>query len=519
MGDDHDDPSTLGESVMETENIESVSLSVSIVSDDSKNDELIKKKRKSRKKSDGYKSRKRSRSTKPTTSDEYEVEMIIDHKTDEKGREFYLVHWKGWSDDDDSWVPIEDCDCPALIAEFYQRNPDKDPNGLETRQKKAAESAQLQSYIEGILKPANEDIDLAMQLVCSSSDRHKLNGFKIHLSNEEINKYAFMVYRKKQKLLQMEKNLMMQLLTRDFRQRRVDQLQRLKEWENQINETTQGKPPVKIENNVDLDEPPVGFTYVTQCKAGDGVVIPDDPVIGCECLDCIDGRKTCCGPMSGTQSAYTKAGRLKVPVGTPIYECNSRCRCGPECPNRVVQRGSKLKLCIFRTNNGCGWGVKTLETIRKNSFVIEYVGEVITNEEAEKRGVQYDSEGRTYLFDLDFNDIDCVYSVDAAHQGNVAHFINHSCDPNLAVFAVWANCMDPNMPRLALFAQRDIHVGEELTFDYASSKTENPEGKTTASSDKEVSVKNECRCGATNCRKIMFSLPENQIIAPFLKAE
>lgn len=25
------------------------------------------------------------------------------------------------------------------------------------------------------------------------------------------------------------------------------------------------------------------------------------------------------------------------------------------------------------------------------------------------------------------------------------------------------------MPRLALFAQRDIHAGEELTFDYASS--------------------------------------------------
>lgn len=75
-----------------------------------------------------------------------------------------------------------------------------------------------------------------------------------------------MVYRKKQKLLQMEKNLMMQLLTRDFRQRRVDQLARLKEWEDEINEATQGKPPVKIENNVDLDEPPVGFTYVTQCK-------------------------------------------------------------------------------------------------------------------------------------------------------------------------------------------------------------------------------------------------------------
>ena len=49
----------------------------------------------------------------------------------------------------------------------------------------------------------------------------------------------------------------------------------------------------------------------------------------------------------------------------------------------------QLKLCIFRTGNGRGWGLKTVEAIKKNSFVIEYVGEVITNEEAEKRGVQY----------------------------------------------------------------------------------------------------------------------------------
>ena len=156
------------------------------------------------------------------------------------------------------------------------------------------------------------------------------------------------------------------------------------------------------------------------------MTIPDDPVIGCSCTDCIDERKTCCGPMSGSEAAYTKAGKLKVAVGTPIYECNLRCKCGADCCNRVVQRGSKLKLCVFRTGNGRGWGVKALELIRKNTFVVEYVGEVITNEEAERRGVQYDAEGRTYLFDLDFNDIDCTYSVDAAHEGNISHFINHS---------------------------------------------------------------------------------------------
>lgn len=95
--------------------------------------------------------------------------------------------------------------------------------------------------------------------------------------------------------------------------------------------------------------------------------------------------------------------------------------------------------------------MKTLETIKKNSFVIEYVGEVITTEEAERRGIQYgeliffiqkdestkklllllDSEGRTYLFDLDFNDIDCAYSIDAATHGNVSHFINHSVSRSL----------------------------------------------------------------------------------------
>lgn len=102
------------------------------------------------------------------------------------------------------------------------------------------------------------------------------------------------------------------------------------------------------------------------------------------------------------------------------------------------------------------------------------------------------------------------------------------------------------MPRLALFAQRDIHAGEELTFDYASSKTgtmtsffqrfkavlhydvsffptgagtENGNPASPADSEEGIkTVKNECRCGAATCRKIMFSLPENQSIS-LLKAE
>ena len=40
------------------------------------------------------------------------------------------------------------------------------------------------------------------------------------------------------------------------------------------------------------------------------------------------------------------------------------------------------------------------------------------------------------------------------------------CEPNLVVYGVWINTLDPRLPRICLFADRDIDKGEELTFDY-----------------------------------------------------
>lgn len=44
----------------------------------------------------------------------------------------------------------------------------------------------------------------------------------------------------------------------------------------------------------------------------------------------------------------------------------------------------------------------------------------------------YDRQGSTYLFDLDY--VEDVYTVDAAHQGNVSHFVNHSVSVNRPAF-------------------------------------------------------------------------------------
>ncbi|XP_035596210.2 histone-lysine N-methyltransferase SUV39H1 isoform X4 [Oncorhynchus keta] len=99
-----------------------------------------------------------------------------------------------------------------------------------------------------------------------------------------------------------------------------------------------------------------------------------------------------------------------------------------------------------------------------NNFTYINYYKIITTEEAERRGQVYDRQGATYLFDLDY--VEDEYTIDAAHYGNVSHFVNHSCNPNLQVYNVFIDNLDERLPRLAFFSNRGISAGEELTFDY-----------------------------------------------------
>lgn len=65
----------------------------------------------------------------------------------------------------------------------------------------------------------------------------------------------------------------------------------------------------------------------------------------------------------------------------------------------------------------------------RGGFIIEYVGEIIDGHKLRKRTKRYAREKHThhYVMSLTSN----TY-IDATKCGNLARFINHSCEPNAA---------------------------------------------------------------------------------------
>lgn len=100
-----------------------------------------------------------------------------------------------------------------------------------------------------------------------------------------------------------------------------------------------------------------------------------------------------------------------------------------------------------------GFGVYALEPINKNKRIIDYAGELITNNQSERREGHYLRNGCIWVFR-----VNRAWSRDANVDGNVARFINHSCRPNC-----WVDVVDKT---IWIRASRNIGAGEELTYDY-----------------------------------------------------
>lgn len=101
-------------------------------------------------------------------------------------------------------------------------------------------------------------------------------------------------------------------------------------------------------------------------------------------------------------------------------------------------------ISLKRGSHGLGLFAKC--DLKKGEFIIEYTGDKITHDEANKRGGQY-------LFELNSK-----WTIDGKGRGNIARYINHSCKPNCEV--------DIKKGQILISAKRAIKMGEELAYDY-----------------------------------------------------
>ena len=158
-------------------------------------------------------------------------------------------------------------------------------------------------------------------------------------------------------------------------------------------------------------------------------------------------------------------------------ECGTSCPGGPLCGNKRIQRKDWKRLSVFDAGLK-GRGLMVQEPVRKNEFIIEYVGVAVKRQYLDGLFARYKHERMLYIMALDGD----IY-LDARHRGGIARYINHSCEPNCVVHRWKVR----GIIRACVFALRDISTGEELSFDYQWDR-------------KRGRAVTKCYCGSEKCR-------------------
>jgi uncharacterized protein len=157
----------------------------------------------------------------------------------------------------------------------------------------------------------------------------------------------------------------------------------------------------------------------------------------------------------------------------------------PPAHTETQKKTSSGRRIQVRRSGVHGKGVFAVADIARGEVLIEYVGERISEAEADRRHPHDPSDpNHTFYFLLEDGSI-----IDALYGGNASRWINHACAPNCKA--------EEAEGRVFIKAKRAIAAGEELFYDYGLVL----EGRQTAQIKKQY----ECRCGAKKCRGTMLA--------------
>ncbi|CAL4137305.1 unnamed protein product, partial [Meganyctiphanes norvegica] len=165
-----------------------------------------------------------------------------------------------------------------------------------------------------------------------------------------------------------------------------------------------------------------------------------------------------------------------------FLECTTQtCPIADVCSNQPIQRHETINLQRFMTIYK-GWGMKSIHFVKSGTFIMEYVGEVVSEKEFKHRmQTKYVNDTHHYCLNLDRGMV-----IDGHRMGGDCRFVNHSCNPNCEMQKWYVK----GEYRMALFSLKDIELGTELTYDYNFSLFNPAEGQ-------------ECKCGSENCRGVI----------------
>mgnify|MGYP001193687905 CR=1 FL=1 len=148
-----------------------------------------------------------------------------------------------------------------------------------------------------------------------------------------------------------------------------------------------------------------------------------------------------------------------------------------------------------------GIGVVASQDIKKNTKIIQYIGEKINKKEGDRRSAERikkylnkKNEGSVYIFELNNK-----FDIDGSPLYNKARYINHSCKPNCEV--------DIKSGEIWISSIKNIKKGTELTYDYGFDF------------DEDDFMDHKCKCNSKNCIGFVISSDDWSKYKKYLKKQ